>query len=164
MPFPASRSNSGSKASSSAGAASCGGRSSPVPGDEKQQDVHFQHDVPSTPKTPSRLTPNRAFAFGKSISSGKTPPRMIRGASSVLHKVMDSTPGSKKKSSAATASVPPAMPPKSSEKSMNNEEPVHSGNTLENYVLPMNLRMGTVDVNQAQGGMEVIKVSKVNMR
>ena len=157
MPFPASRSNSGSKASSSAGAASSGGRSSPVPGDEKQQDVHFQHDVPSTPKTP------KAFAFGKSISSGKTPPRMIRGASSVLHKVMDSTPGSKKKSSAATAAVPPAMPPKSSEKSMNNEEPVHSGNTLENYVLPMNLRMDTVDVNQAQGGMEVIKVSKVKM-
>ena len=156
MPFPASRSNSGSKASSSAGASRSGG-SSPVPGDEKQQDVHFQHDVPSTPKTPSRLTPNRAFAFGKSIS-GKTPPRMIRGASSVLHKVMDSTPGSKKKSSAA---VPPAMPPKGSEKSMNNEEPVHSGNTLENYVLPMNLRMGTVDVIQAQGGMEVIKVSKV---
>lgn len=159
MPFPASRSNSGSKASSSAGASRSGG-SSPVPGDEKQQDVHFQHDVPSTPKTPSRLTPNRAFAFGKSISSGKTPPRMGRGASSVLHKVMDSTPGSKKKSSAA---VPPAMPPKGSEKSMNNEEPVHSGNTLENYVLPMNLRMDTVDVNQAQGGMEVIKVSKVNM-
>ena len=83
---------------------------------------------------------------------------MIRGASSVLHKVMDSTPGSKKKSSAAAV---PAMPSNSSEKSMNNEEPVHSGNALENYILPMNLRINTVDVNQAQGGMEVIKVSKV---
>ena len=40
------------------------------------------------------------------------------------------------------------------------DAPVHSGTTLENYVLPRNLRMDVVD-EYANGGMEVIKVSKV---
>ena len=40
------------------------------------------------------------------------------------------------------------------------DAPVHSGTTLENYVLPRNLRMDVVD-EYTNGGMEVIKVSKV---
>ena len=40
-------------------------------------------------------------------------------------------------------------------------EPVHSGNTLESYVVPPNLRMNPLDMNAANSGMEVIKVSKV---
>ena len=43
-------------------------------------------------------------------------------------------------------------------------EAVHCGTTLENYVLPFNLRMNYVTVermNQGLAGMEVIKVSKV---
>ncbi len=39
--------------------------------------------------------------------------------------------------------------------------PVHSGNTLESYVVPKNLRMSPDDVNFVMSGMEVVKVSKV---
>jgi len=42
------------------------------------------------------------------------------------------------------------------------DAPVHSGNTLEKYVLPRSLRMDVVD-EYGNGGMEVIKVSKVGM-
>jgi hypothetical protein len=44
-----------------------------------------------------------------------------------------------------------------------NEEaqaPIHSGNTLESYVLPKSLRMNRWDVNFLTSGIEVIKVSK----
>ena len=40
---------------------------------------------------------------------------------------------------------------------------VHSGNTLESYVLPKSLRMHSFDVNFMTSGMEVIKVSKVGL-
>lgn len=76
----------------------------------------------------------------KSIGS-KTPPRM-----GIL----------RSPSSSKTKKQPPAMNKKPSGE-------VHSGDTLENYVLPHNLRMDAVDVNAAQGGMEVIKVSKVSV-
>jgi len=93
--------------------------------------------VPQTPKTPKSNSKSKLLnSITKSIGS-KTPPRMG---------LMRSPSSSKQ---------PPAM----------NKEPsgeVHSGNTLENYVLPHSLRMDTVDVNAAQGGMDVIKVSKVS--
>ena len=96
--------------------------------------------TPNTPKTKSGILSSLSKSATKSIGS-KTPPRMMRGASSVLKK----TPGKKQS---------PAMNMPSGE--------VHSGDTLETYVLPHILRMDTVDVNAAQGGMEVIKVSKVS--
>jgi len=93
--------------------------------------------VPQTPKTPKSNSKSKLLnSITKSIVS-KTPPRMG---------LMRSPSSSKQ---------PPAM----------NKEPsgeVHSGDTLETYVLPHSLRMDTVDVNAAQGGMEVIKVSKVS--
>ena len=92
--------------------------------------------VPQTPKTPKSNKSKLLNSLTKSIGS-KTPPRMG---------LMRSPSSSKQ---------PPAM----------NSQPsgeVHSGDTLENYVLPPTLRMDTVDVNAAQGGMEVIKVSKVS--
>ena len=91
--------------------------------------------VPQTPKTPKSKS-KLLNSLTKSIGS-KTPPRMG---------LMRSPSSSKQ---------PPAM-----KKEPSGE--VHSGDTLENYVLPPTLRMDTVDVNAAQGGMEVIKVSKVS--
>ena len=92
--------------------------------------------VPQTPKTPKSKS-KLLNSLTKSIGS-KTPPRMG---------LMRSPSSSKQ---------PPAMNMPSGE--------VHSGDTLENYVLPHSLRMDTVDVNAAaQGGMEVIKVSKVSV-
>jgi hypothetical protein len=40
---------------------------------------------------------------------------------------------------------------------------VHSGSTLESYVLPSNLRMGAKETKPALTCMEVIKVSKVRI-
>jgi hypothetical protein len=129
--LPTARSNSGS------------GRSSPI---NNNDNVPMDDILPSTPQTPNTLKTKSSILSSlsksatKSIGS-KTPPRLMRGASSVLKK----TPSKKQ---------PPAMNMPSGE--------VHSGDTLENYVLPPTLRMDTVDVNAAQGGMEVIKVSKVS--
>ena len=129
--LPTARSNSGSD------------RSSPV---NNSDNVPMDDILPSTPQTPNTLKTKSSILSSlsksatKSIGS-KTPPRLMRGASSVLKK----TPSKKQ---------PPAMNMPSGE--------VHSGDTLENYVLPPTLRMDTVDVNAAQGGMEVIKVSKVS--
>ena len=39
---------------------------------------------------------------------------------------------------------------------------IHSGNTLDSYVLPKSLRMNRWDVNFLTSGIEVIKVSKVS--
>lgn len=131
--LPTARSNSGSD------------RSSPVNNnDNVPMDDILQPSTPQTPNTPktkSGILSSLSKSATKSIGS-KTPPRMMRGASSVLKK----TPGKKQ---------PPAM-----NKERSGE--VHSGDTLETYVLPHILRMDTVDVNAAQGGMEVIKVSKVS--
>ena len=44
-----------------------------------------------------------------------------------------------------------------------NTREVHSGNTLESYVLPKSLKMHSFDVNFMTSGMEVIKVSKVGV-
>ena len=129
--LPTARSNSGSDRSSPVN------NNYTVPMDDILQP---STSVPQTPKTPKSNKSKLLNSITKSIGS-KTPPRMMRGTSSVLKK----TPGKK----------PPAM----------NKEPsgeVNSGDTLENYVLPHVLRMDTVDVNAAQGGMEVIKVSKVS--
>jgi len=94
--------------------------------------------VPQTPKTPKSNKSKLLNSLTKSIGS-KTPPRKMG--------LMRSPSSSKQQ--------PPAM-----NKEISGE--VHSGDTLENYVLPHTLRMDTVDVNAAQGGMEVIKVSKVS--
>ena len=97
-----------------------------------QQSTSVPPQTPKTPKSKSKLLLN---SLTKSIGS-KTPPRRLMRS-----------PSSSKQ--------PPAM-----NKEISGE--VHSGDTLENYVLPPTLRMDTVDVNAAQGGMEVIKVSKVS--
>ena len=111
----------------------------------------------------------------------RTPPRIVRGASAILNRAKGSfTPG---RGAAAGGSSSTTTQRGANNKSpvvnfaiddTNNNEgggsidndhgvvggAIHSGNTLETYVLPPSLRMNVVD-EYANGGMEVIKVSKV---
>lgn len=119
----------------------------------------------------------------------RTPPRIARGASAIMNRAKGSfsSPAGRRgggvgaaggSSSAITreANKSPAVSFATDEnhnatndnngggdgiiRDIIGDAPVHSGTTLENYVLPRNLRMDVVD-EYANGGMEVIKVSKV---
>jgi hypothetical protein len=122
--------------------------------------------------------------------SQRTPPRIARGASALLNRAKGSfsSPAGKRggaagggggggPSSSRTKS-PAVSSAADGDHAANNgggdddvitgareiigDAPVHSGNTLEKYVLPRSLRMDVVD-EYGNGGMEVIKVSKVGM-
>ncbi len=115
----------------------------------------------------------------------RTPPRIARGASAILSKAKGSfsSPSGRRAGAVGGSSTSTSRESnnKSPAVSFANDEnhattngtttggdareivgdaPVHSGTTLENYVLPRSLRMDVLDVS-ANGGMEVIKVSKV---
>ncbi len=115
----------------------------------------------------------------------RTPPRIARGASAILSRAKGSFSSPSGRQGGAAGSSSTATSREANNKSpavssVNDENhaatdgattggdageivgdaPVHSGTTLENYVLPRNLRMDVVD-EYANGGMEVIKVSKV---
>lgn len=118
----------------------------------------------------------------------RTPPRIARGASAILSRAkgsFSSPPASGRRGSSSTTATSKEGNIQSPAVSFANDEnhtqinaagggngdntteirgdaPVHSGTTLENYVLPKSLRMDVVD-EYANGGMEVIKVSKVCM-
>lgn len=121
----------------------------------------------------------------------RTPPRIARGASAILNRAkgsFSSPPASGRRGSSTTTATTntkeanhksPAVSFANDENhtQINNDSgggtgdntteitgdaPVHSGTTLENYVLPQSLRMDVVD-EYANGGMEVIKVSKVRI-